>query len=245
MNRETKHIKTSRTFTIIKKTSWVLVPIISVGGLFFPLLGLAVIGIMLALMMFGIFKGQYWCGNLCPHGSLFDRFYQKPSRFKKIPAFFQSPILKWLFFIFFMTMFIYRLIFVLGHREEIEFLPQLGSIFVNQYLVWPTIVGSFLALIINPRTWCTFCPMGTMQQIMNRMGKALHLQSKTEKYVTIISEEDCPHCGKCAAVCPMQLQPYKNWHEKQFKDEECIKCSVCVANCPKNLLSMKTLLHKN
>ncbi len=77
------------TLNIIKKYSWILVPIIAFGGLFYPLLGILVILIMFVLMAVGLLNGRYWCGNLCPHGSLFDNLIDKISLSKKI-----TPILK-------------------------------------------------------------------------------------------------------------------------------------------------------
>ncbi len=219
-------------------------PIVAGGGLYFPILGLTVLGIMLALMILGLFKGKHWCGNICPHGSLFDFALLRPSRFEKIPMFFRSPVLKWCFFAFFMAMFSYRLMWALGYLGEAEFAAHLGSVFVNQYLVWPTLVGMALALLINPRTWCTFCPMGTMQQIVNKLGKKLSLNRNTEEFVNISVPENCTQCGKCAKACPVQLIPYLNWENSQFKNESCIKCRTCTYSCPSKLLYMDTLTGK-
>lgn len=235
-----KHLKTNRSFTITKKAAWLVVPLVAAGGLYYPLLGLAVIGIMLAMMVLGLFKGKYWCGNICPHGSLFDFVLMRLSIFKKIPVLFRSPLLKWFFFAFFMSMFSYRLGLALGFLGETEFTTRLGAVFVNQYLVLPTIGGVILALAINPRTWCTFCPMGTLQKIMNKLGKQLNINRHTEEFITIADQESCSECGKCARVCPMQLEPYQSWDDDQFRDESCIKCYTCINNCPSELLYSTT-----
>jgi hypothetical protein len=55
-----KYLKTNHTFTTTRKATWLLVPLIAAGGLYYPLLGLAVIGIMFAMMFLGLFKGRYW-----------------------------------------------------------------------------------------------------------------------------------------------------------------------------------------
>ncbi len=236
--------KANRTFTTTKKLTWLLVPLIAAGGLYYPILGLAVIGIMFALMILSVFKGKYWCGNICPHGSLFDYALLRWSVFRQIPSFFRSPVLKWGFFAFFMAMFGYRLINTLGFAGESVFITRLGAVFVNQYLVFPTIVGVVLAVAVNPRTWCTFCPMGTIQQVMNKLGRSLNFNQNTEEYITITNQEDCTKCGKCAQVCPMQLSPYQSWDNDQFKDMDCIKCNTCTKNCPSNLLYSTTILTK-
>ncbi len=230
------YVKTDRSFSPYKKITWILVPLIALGGLYYPQMGLLVIGIMLSMMLLGLFKGKYWCGNLCPHGSLFDFILMRISIFKKIPLVFRSPILKWAFFVYFMTVFVIRLADAFGYWGEAVFLSQLGSVFVRQYLVWPTIVGVALALILNPRTWCSFCPMGTMQQVLYKAGKLLGINKYTDEFPAITDRERCSKCAKCARVCPVQLEPYKNWEHNRFQDENCIKCYTCVQNCPSQLL---------
>ena len=139
-----------------------------------------------------------------------------------------------------MAMFSYRLMLALGFRGETEFAARLGAAFVNQYLLGPTIGGVILALAVNPRTWCSFCPMGTMQQIMNKLGKRLRINRRTEEFITITNRESCTECGRCSRVCPMLLEPYSNWDDDQFKDESCIKCLTCIQNCPSRLLYAAT-----
>jgi polyferredoxin len=234
----TKYIKKDRCYTPYRKIAWILVPLIAFGGLYYPKLGLLGILIMLTMMVMGFLKGRYWCGNLCPHGSLFDFILMRFSLYKKIPAFFKSPILRWTFFAYFMSMFLFRLTSAFGYWGEAEFVNRLGNVFVRQNLVWPTIGGTIFALTINPRAWCSFCPMGTMLKIMYRLGKVFGLNKNTDEKITINEEVRCKQCTICSRVCPVQLEPYQNWDDNQFKDDNCIKCSPCVENCPSRLLSL-------
>ncbi len=234
------HLKANRTFTGLRRHAWVLVPIIAGGSLYYPPLGLGVAAIMVLIMVSGFFQGRYFCGNVCPHGSIFDRLSLPVSLNKKIPAFFRSPILKWGFFGFYMVMFVVRLGRVAPFWGDVEFLGRFGALMGNQYLVMPTIVGVSLSFL-NPRTWCSFCPMGTTGQVMYKLGKALRLNRKTDRKVTISAPEQCHTCATCARVCPMQLEPYKNWNgENQFDNEVCIRCGTCVEHCPADLLSLAT-----
>ncbi|MEW6243526.1 MAG: 4Fe-4S binding protein [Bacillota bacterium] len=234
----TYYLKANRIFNNWRKFAWIFVPVIAFGGLLYPRLGLLVGLIMLTIMFLGLFRGKYWCGNLCPHGSLFDYLALPVSLNRKIPAFFKSPVTKWLFFIFYMFMFAQRLSNVMPFWGSALFPDRLGYLFTRQYLLMPTVVGLSLS-IISPRTWCSFCPMGTFGQLMYKLGKLLRINGNTDQKVTIEAKEKCHRCATCARVCPMQLEPYRNFNEQnQFADENCIRCSTCVEHCPANLLWM-------
>lgn len=236
-----KFRKVNRVFSPIKKYSWLMVLLIAVGGLFYPKLGLLLIPIMLLLIGLSLFNGKYWCGNLCPHASLFDYVILPIAPLKRIPKVFRSLPWRAIFFIFFMTMFSLRLFNVLGLRGTYDFWDKLGSIFSMNYLM-PTIIGLLLGFTINPRTWCTFCPMGTMQSIAYQLGKKLGINKKLEKKITMSEPAKCRECGLCASVCPMQLVPYQEIIQHGvFSNAACIKCSVCVDNCPLRLLSLESV----
>ena len=234
------YIKTNRTFTSLRKYGWILTVLIAIGGLWQPKLGLIVVFIMAGLTISGFFYGRSWCGNICPHGSLFDKIFLPISKNKKIPNFLKSKPIGIGFFIFFMINFSRKLIHVFNSWGNFDFLDKLGMLFSNTYLM-VLIVGGLMAIFITPRSWCQFCPMGSMQKASHALGKKSGLTSKTEKKVTISNVDKCVSCGKCAKVCPFQLTPYLNWDEdNQFSHPDCIKCGVCIENCPLDLLSLKT-----
>lgn len=95
------YIKTNRIFNPIRKYTWLVTIIVAIGGLWFPKLGLVVLAIMAALITTSFFNGRFWCGNVCPHGSLFDRVILPISRNGNIPTFFKTKVFVVLFFIFF------------------------------------------------------------------------------------------------------------------------------------------------
>lgn len=232
------YLKTNRTFTTIRKYAWIITLLVAVGGLWEPKLGLLVLFIMAGLTITSFFTGRYWCGNICPHGSLFDRLLLPISPNKKIPDFLKSKVMIIGFFIFFMFNFSRKLLNVFQLWGNYGLLDKLGLLFVNTYLM-VLILGGLLSVIITPRTWCQFCPMGTLQKLSYKLGKSLGITKKAEKKITISNKDKCINCGKCARVCPFQLVPYTNFSEKnQFDNINCIKCSTCVKNCPLGLLSL-------
>ncbi|ABR49376.1 4Fe-4S ferredoxin, iron-sulfur binding domain protein [Alkaliphilus metalliredigens QYMF] len=235
-----KYMKTNRAFTPIRKYGWLFTVLVAVGGIWQPKLGLLVIFIMAALTATAFFSGRFWCGNLCPHGSLFDVIMLPVSQNKKIPGFLKSKTMISAFFIFFMFNFMRRIAVVVPLWGTTSFLDRLGFVFSMTYLM-VLILGGILAITVNPRTWCQFCPMGTLQKLSYQLGKALGIAKKTEKKVTISNKDKCISCGKCEKVCPFQLAPYLDFSDKnQFDHVDCIKCGVCTENCPVNILSLNT-----
>lgn len=221
------------------KYSWIFTLLIAIGGLWKPKLGILVIFVMLGLTITSLFNGKYWCGNVCPHGSFFDKFIHPISKNKKIPKFIKSKYFILAFFTFFIFNFSKKAINAFSFWGSYDFLDKLGLVFVTTYITVLTI-GSFLGIFITPRTWCQFCPMGTMQNVTNSVSTKLGINKTTNKKVTINNIDQCKNCGLCSKSCPIQLEPHKNWDSNmQFSNPNCIKCSACVQSCPFNILEIK------
>lgn len=234
------YIKTNRTFTLIRKRAWIITLAVAIGGLWYPKLGLLVIPIILALTALSFFKGRQWCGNFCPHGSLFDFLALPLSLNKKIPVLLRTKVLPGLVFAWFGYSMINKVLRVLPTFGTNSFLDKLGFVFVTTYLM-VLVVGGLLSIFISPRAWCQVCPMGTIQMLSYKFGKLLGVAKITDKRPTVAAKEKCHNCGKCARVCPMQLAPYQEFSDKnQFDNEKCIRCSTCVVNCPAGILSINT-----
>ena len=230
-----KHRKTEH-YTPWQKVAWILVPTIAFGGLWFHKLGLLLIPIMATLIVLGFRNGKYWCGKLCPHGSLFDLVLGPYSPKSKSLGFLRSPWLQGGFFVFYIFMFIRRLVRVIPLFGSMAFWDRLGFLMAVNYLM-PTLIGSTLALLIGRRAWCSICPMGTMQKISHRLGRITGLNTATDTRVTMVHPTACRNCGLCQKVCPMGITlPV----EGQLGSAECIKCETCVFSCPVGALAMQT-----
>ncbi len=235
------NIKTNRTFTLIRKYGFLFTLTVAFGGLWEPKLGLMVIPVMIGLLLYSFYKGRYWCGNICAHGSLFDSVTLKWSRNEKIPKVFKSKYFAWIVFGLFSYKFVTKLVKVAGLYGTSSYFDKMGMVFVGSYLM-VTIVGGVLALLFAPRTWCNICPMGFMQKVSYKLGKALEVVPATDEKITAARTEMCHKCGKCARVCPMQLEPYLQFEEtNQYDDSNCIRCSTCVENCPAGILTLNNL----
>ncbi len=191
----------------------ILVLIVSIGGLFYPKLGYFLLLVFAALLLISPFKGRWFCGNLCPRGSFNDFWLGKISLRKKIPKFLKSMWLRIPVFIALMGFMIFRLYTTQGIIDKI------GMVFVVMCIV-TTSIAIFFGVLISPRAWCSFCPMGTMQRFLG--GKRHQLKFDKEK---------CIDCGICSKVCPMHLKVNEITHKP-----DCIKCGRCVEKCPKKAL---------
>ena len=191
----------------------IIVLLVSIGGIFYPKLGLFLLIVFGSLMIIAPFRGRWFCGNLCPRGSFVDFWLSPLSRKIKIPAQFRSMKLRAIIFVLLMGFMIYRIIQTDGVVDRV------GMVFVTLCIVTTTIAILFGA-IIAPRAWCSFCPMGTLQRAMGG-----------QKYRLKVDKTLCIDCGKCKKVCPMQLSA-----NEIFDSPDCIKCARCVEACPKKAL---------
>jgi ferredoxin-type protein NapH len=205
-------------------TQWLLLLItLAVIGLGwkYPILGFIVPLAMLAGIIGALFNGRYVCGNLCPRGAFFDRLIAKVSPQRQLPSFFRSMILRITILVLLMGMMIYQLSQNIGQWEH------WGRVFWLMCTV-TTVVGVVLAFFIRSRTWCSFCPIGTVGKLIgSRRAPAATLQLDSKK---------CVGCRLCEKVCPMNLTIISN--EKTVANNgDCIKCWECIAKCPRKALS--------
>lgn len=143
-------------------TVWLL-PLIVVGGLFYPLLGYLVVAMMAILLIMSFFKGRYWCWNLCPRGAFLDMAISKVSRNKPMPRFFVKGWFRWLVFFLFMGFLVFRIIRTGGNPVAI------GAVFVVMCIL-TTAISIVLGVTTKHRGWCAICPMGTLQ---DKIGKKI------------------------------------------------------------------------
>lgn len=226
------------TLTRWQETAWILVPIIAFGGLWFHKLGLLLLPIMATLIVLGFRNGKYWCGKLCPHGSLYDAILARwTPRNHRSSRFLDARWVQGGFFAFYMFMFARRLMLVIPLWGTLTFWDKLGFLMAVNYLM-PTIIGSALAILVRRRAWCSICPMGTMQKISHSLGSAMKLNLATDKRVTMTDLSACRSCGLCQRACPMGISlPI----EGQLTSSECIKCEACIVACPTGVLAMQSV----
>ena len=156
---------------------------------------------------FAIFGGNKWfCNHMCGRSQLLWKLGRdrKCSRGKTTPEWLHSVWFRYGFLVFFLTMFMTMLITTyqvfagaasLKKAVKILWTFQVpwkwayqGSIFpdwVAQFgygfyslMLTSTIIGLICMVLYKERTWCTFCPMGTMTQGICRLKQEKKVYGK-------------------------------------------------------------------
>ena len=184
---------------------WILSSIYLILGIFnilFAWLGLLCFLIPIIMSLSG--GGKTYCNKYCGRGQLLNLLGTKfkLSRIKPIPKFLKAKWFRYGFLIFFLTMFMNMLFNTYlvfqgtsSLKEAITILwtfklpwnwgnvsfvtPWIAQFAFGFYSVMATstILGLITMVLFKPRSWCVYCPMGTMTQgiclLKNR--KVLHL----------------------------------------------------------------------
>lgn len=207
---------------------YVLLLVYLVVGYFYPVIGFLALICMIAPVAFAVRKGRWWCGNACPRGNFYDRVLSRYSPHRPIPTFVRTFGFRLFMVLFIFTMFGLQMYMAWGDWSA------MGKVFWNIILI-TTLVGIVLSFIYAPRTWCSFCPMGTLSSWLTpRSGKL------PEGFPRIWVSSTCQmKCKSCARVCPMQLKPYDSrGQEEGFLHPDCIKCGKCTVACPIQIMAL-------
>lgn len=151
-------------------------------------------------VLLAVFGGnKYFCNHLCGRGQLFSKLGAdcKCSRGKSAPRWVASKGFRYGFLVFFLAMFANMVFqtYLVGAgagslREAIklfwtirvpwgwtytagttaDWVAQFSFGFYSLMLT-SALIGLIVMVVFKPRTWCTFCPMGTMTQGICKIRK--------------------------------------------------------------------------
>ena len=89
-------------------------------------------------------------------------------------------------------------------------------------LAWAVLAGALGTALVAPRLWCrALCPLGALWSLAARFSR-VHRRQRGR----------CRECGRCAAVCPMELGVGED------SPERCLRCGRCLAACPEGGLTL-------
>lgn len=146
------------------------------------------------LLISVITGSKAYCNKYCGRGQLFDLLGKKLklSRIKSIPQWIRSKWFRYGFLTFFMLMFMLMIFNSVLVFKDVKSLSQAVTLlwtfripwhwahkitevpaWVSQFafgfysvMLTSTILGIITMLLYKPRSWCVYCPMGTMTQLI-------------------------------------------------------------------------------
>ena len=189
------------------------------------------------LIFFGALLGRAVCGFLCPFGWLQELLHKIPfykkKRFKADKAlrtvkyFVLAATLLLPLFVKLTPFFCNylcpsgTLAGVLLSASNSAVRGQLGWLFTWKAAVLLALVAASLVIW---RPFCKYlCPLGAIYGFFNRIAL----------YRMDFHASACVHCGACAKVCRMNVDPAKTPNSM-----ECIRCGDCVHACPQGALRL-------
>ena len=205
--------KRSRRRRLVQLLLWPVVAVTILGGLKYPLLGFTVPVVMVVGLVGALFRGRYVCGTLCPRGSFLDRVVAPIAPARPIPSLLRSPWFRWPVVALLMGAMAFQV------AQDPGDLTHWGRVFVR-ICILTTGVGVVLALTIRPRSWCSFCPMGTLQNAIGGRKPVLYLG------------EGCRGCRQCERACPMNLSIIGDQRPGPLVVRDCLQCAECQLACP-------------
>lgn len=196
------------------------------------------------LIFVGAILGRLICGFLCPFGLIQDLLHKIPF-FKKIRTFRGVKLLRKLKYVIFLVFVILLPLFLTdlmgqGAPYFCKLICPAGTlegglplVLLNKAMrgaigwlyIWKNtiLIATIVLSILIYRPFCKYiCPLGAFYSIFNKVSLFRYR----------IDGDKCVHCGKCAKVCQMNVDPVKTPNSP-----ECIRCGRCRQACPKDAIS--------
>lgn len=196
------------------------------------------------LIFVGAILGRLVCGFLCPFGLIQDLLHKIPF-FKKIRTFRGDKLLRKLKYVIFLVFVILLPLFLTdlmgqGAPYFCKLICPAGTlegglplVLLNKAMrgaigwlyIWKNtiLIATIVLSILIYRPFCKYiCPLGAFYSIFNKFSLFRYR----------IDGDKCVHCGKCAKVCQMNVDPVKTPNSP-----ECIRCGRCRQACPKDAIS--------
>ncbi len=187
------------------------------------------------IILIGLLFGRVICGFLCPFGLIQELLNKIPSPKFKLPRRFNR--VKYFLLIIFVL--ILPVATKFGEPAFCEYICPAGTLEAGLPLIathkeFHAVLGKLFALKISVlvavivgsvlvhRFFCrVMCPLGAIYGLLNKYSFS---QIK-------FAQDKCINCGRCKNVCPLDLDPTKD-----FNSAECVRCERCKKICPTKAL---------
>ncbi len=190
-------------------------------------------------------SGRFFCGWICPLGSLLEMLPSLGRRGKKGASRLRprdlagKPIGKGdarlrLKYVFTAAL---LLLFLFGVNALWLFDPL---VIANRAVVFVLLGGvpvvfialTALAVLVGPRFWCQeICPFGACLSAASVAGS--RLPAKASPLSLVKDESACIHCGRCSMACPFAIAEVADSEMTgRLAIPDCALCGECVSACP-------------
>ena len=150
--------------------SFLLVAGLAIGGFFWPVLGLGILGLMVTALVLNFRKRRSFCAGVCPNGNFLAASLKTVSANRRVPRAFVAVRLR--------RMLCGLMLFCLIGLISRGFpdVSVMGRAFWFVYIVALS-AGILIGILYKPRAWCVVCPLGTLQ---DTIGQAVTKKSGPE-----------------------------------------------------------------
>jgi MauM/NapG family ferredoxin protein len=189
----------------------------------------------LVLVALTLVFGRFFCGFVCPLGTIIDACDTVLPHRRKPVAF---PIGKYVVLLFLVLAALLGASFIgwfdpLVITDRVLALVaypllsrvaaaagQMRPVAFAEAFVAPALFLAVLALsLLGPRFWCrNLCPLGGLLALLSKVS-----------LFRFAFRGDCRACGRCERVCPTGAI---NQRERELDSGECIECMACRYECP-------------
>jgi ferredoxin-type protein NapH len=196
------------------------------------------------LTVIGALMGRFVCGFLCPFGLFQDLLHKIPVKLKIriVPGDKYLKYLKYLILLIFVVILPMFLVNDFGQGDPwfCKYICPSGTFMagwpltvlnegirgaIGWLFVWKSfiLIGVILLSVFVYRPFCRYiCPLGAFYGLFN----------KYSFYKFQVDKGTCIECGKCQAVCPINIPVYQTPNSA-----ECIRCGKCLKVCPTDALT--------
>ncbi|MBU7015745.1 MAG: 4Fe-4S binding protein, partial [Theionarchaea archaeon] len=169
----------------------------------------------LFLLVATVFLGRFFCGWMCPMGTVSDLLPKTKKRLVSLHR------IKYYFLIFSIVLAIFG-IQVLVISDPLVIFTRSLTFATQRTVPVMLILIAILVLVLGERFWCrVVCPLGAL------LGAASFF-----KPIGIRAGDSCTECGLCSRVCPMDAI-----QSSRVKATECTLCMLCVDRCRRGALT--------
>jgi polyferredoxin len=146
-----------------KSLSVVFIVTVGIGGYFYPVIGLAIPGLMLLALVLNFRNRRLFCSSVCPNGRALSTVTTPTSKGGRLPAFLVEPGMRRILCGFMLFCMVNMLARYGGGG-----IAAVGRVFWSIYLI-AVGISAVVGIVFKPRSWCAFCPMGTLQDTVSTL----------------------------------------------------------------------------